>query len=70
LSSRPNPEFLLAAPPTAKCAAFIKESRMKFVDAAKPYRKSGASGGICGSPYQHLISDRSSALPFVIPTEA
>jgi hypothetical protein len=33
-----------AAPAMAACAAFIKESRMKFVDPTKPYRKSGGVG--------------------------
>jgi hypothetical protein len=28
----------------AACAAFYKESRMKFVDPTKPYRKSGGMG--------------------------
>jgi hypothetical protein len=28
----------------AACAAFIKESRMRFVDPSKPYRKSGGMG--------------------------
>jgi hypothetical protein len=29
------PDFLRGAPPTAACAAFIKESRMKFASASK-----------------------------------
>jgi hypothetical protein len=33
-----------AAPAMAACAAFYKESRMKFVDPTKPYRKSGGMG--------------------------
>jgi len=33
-----------AAPAMAACAAFYKESRMKFVDPSKPYRKSGGMG--------------------------
>jgi hypothetical protein len=33
-----------AAPAIAACAAFYKESRMKFVDLTKPYRKSGGMG--------------------------
>jgi hypothetical protein len=38
-----------AAPAMAACAAFYKESRMKFVDPTKLYRKSGGMGhpGIC-----------------------
>jgi hypothetical protein len=28
----------------AACAAFFKESRMRFVDPTKPYRKSGGMG--------------------------
>jgi hypothetical protein len=41
-----------AAPALAACAAFYKESRMKFVDPTKPYRKSGGMGhpGICALP--------------------
>jgi hypothetical protein len=44
-----------AAPPKTTYAAFIEESRMKFANATKPDRKSGGSGGICGSLNQHLI---------------
>jgi hypothetical protein len=33
-----------AAPAMATCAAFCKESRMKFVDPTKPYRKFGGMG--------------------------
>jgi hypothetical protein len=58
-----------AAPPTTTYAAFIEESRMKFADPTKLDRKSGGSGGICGSINQHPLSDGSTALPFVIPTE-
>ena len=38
-----------AAPTMAACAAFYKESRMRFVDPTRPYRKSGGMGhpGIC-----------------------
>jgi hypothetical protein len=38
------------APPTPACAAFIKESRMKFANANKLDRKSG------GSPNDRLCS--------------
>jgi hypothetical protein len=34
-------DFLHGAPPTPACAAFIKESRMKFYNASKLDRKSG-----------------------------
>jgi hypothetical protein len=37
------PDFLHEAPPTDACAAFIKESRMKFVNARKLDRKSGCT---------------------------
>jgi ferrous iron transport protein A len=37
------PDFLYAALDTTACAAFIKESRMKFVSANKLHRKSGFS---------------------------
>jgi hypothetical protein len=40
-TSRP-PNFLFAAPRTIACAAFSKESRMKFVDPTRPYRKFGS----------------------------
>jgi hypothetical protein len=33
------PDFLHGAPPTGACAAFIKESRMKFVNARELDRK-------------------------------
>ena len=38
------PDFLHGAPPTAACAAFFKESRIKFASAIKIYRKSGMWG--------------------------
>jgi hypothetical protein len=37
------PDFLHEAPPTDACAAFIKESRMKFVNARQLDRKSGCT---------------------------
>ena len=37
------PDFLQGAPPTGACAAFIKESRMKFVNARDLDRKSGCT---------------------------
>ena len=37
----PDPDFLYVAPPKTACAAFSKESRMKFASAAKVDRKSG-----------------------------
>jgi hypothetical protein len=39
------PDFLHGAPPTPACAAFIKESRMKFDNASKLDRKSGVRLG-------------------------
>jgi hypothetical protein len=39
------PDFLHGAPPTPACAAFIKESRMKFANASKLDRKSGVRWG-------------------------
>ena len=39
------PDFLHGAPPTGACAAFIKESRMKFVNARELDRKSGCTRG-------------------------
>jgi hypothetical protein len=44
------PDFLHGAPPTAARAAFIKESRMKFANASKVYRKSGVRWGERGAP--------------------
>jgi hypothetical protein len=35
-----DPDFLYAALDTTACAAFIKESRMSFVNAIQPHRKS------------------------------
>jgi hypothetical protein len=37
------PDFLHGTPPTGACAAFIKESRMKFVNARELDRKSGCT---------------------------
>jgi hypothetical protein len=37
------PDFLLAAPETTACAAFIKKSRMKLASATNLYRKSGVA---------------------------
>jgi hypothetical protein len=47
------PDFLHGAPPTAACAAFIKESRMKFANASKLDRKSGVRLGEHGAPVQN-----------------
>ena len=38
-----DPDFLYAAPDMTACAAFSKESRMKFTNANKLHRKSGGS---------------------------
>jgi hypothetical protein len=46
------PDFLHGAPPTPTCAAFIKESRMKFAGARKLDRKSGVRFGERGAPVQ------------------
>jgi hypothetical protein len=51
LRFRPKyPDFLHGAPPTPACAAFIKESRMKFANASKLDRKSGVRFGEPGAP--------------------
>jgi hypothetical protein len=42
-----DPDFLLEALARATCAAFIKESRMKFRGASKLNRKSGGSPNDC-----------------------
>jgi hypothetical protein len=39
------PDFLHGTPPTDACAAFIEESRMKFVNARELDRKSGYTLG-------------------------
>ena len=36
-----DPDFLYAALDTTACAAFIKESRMNFVNAIRPHRNPG-----------------------------
>ena len=41
---RGDPDFLYAALDRTACAAFIKESRMKFVGSPKPNRKFGFWG--------------------------
>jgi hypothetical protein len=38
-----------------KCVCRFEESRMQFADPTKLDRKSGGSGGICGSLNQHLL---------------
>jgi hypothetical protein len=38
------PDFLYAALPSVACAAFCKESRMKFIKATELHRKSGGMG--------------------------
>jgi hypothetical protein len=36
-----DPDFLYAALDTTACAAFIKESRMNFLNAIRPHRNPG-----------------------------
>ena len=43
LNKMGDPDFLHAAPDMSACAAFSKESRMKFANATKLHRKSGGS---------------------------
>jgi hypothetical protein len=40
-----DPDFLYAALDMTACAAFFKESRVRFVNANKPYGKSEGSSG-------------------------
>jgi hypothetical protein len=51
-------DFLYAALDMTACAAFFKESRVRFVNANKPYRKSewssGRTGGKNGPPSLNL----------------
>jgi hypothetical protein len=81
--TRRIPDFLLAAPSMAACAAFYKESRMKFVDPATPYRKSGdgAPGGWwhllpntvsspCGSATAQPAKWESRLLSYLLPASA
>jgi hypothetical protein len=44
LNKKGDPDFLYAAPDMTACAAFSKESRMKFANATKLHRKSGGPG--------------------------
>jgi hypothetical protein len=48
------PDFLHGAPPTSACAAFIKESRLKFDNARELDRKSGVRSGEHGAPVPDL----------------
>jgi hypothetical protein len=41
LNKMGDPDFLYAAPEMTACAAFSKESRMRFANATKLLRKSG-----------------------------
>jgi hypothetical protein len=59
------PDFLHGAPPTAACAAFIKESRMKFANARKLDRKSGVRSGERGAP----VLTSSSVERLLVPVE-
>ena len=38
------PDFLYSCLVMAACAAFIEESRMEYINATKPHRKSGVWG--------------------------
>jgi hypothetical protein len=52
----PDPDFLYVARSMTACAAFSKESRMRFANANKLHRKSGErSRGICSSPHQQQM---------------
>jgi hypothetical protein len=50
------PDFLHEAPPTSTCAAFIKESRMKVVNASKVNRKSGVRWCERGAPVRFPLA--------------
>jgi hypothetical protein len=43
LNKKGDPDFLYAALDMTACAAFSKESRMRFANATKLHRKSGGS---------------------------
>jgi hypothetical protein len=46
-----------AAPDRTACAAFIEESRMKFVNATKLNRKSREPGAPVRFPEEHLVPE-------------
>jgi hypothetical protein len=54
-----DPDFLYAALDMTACADFFKESRMRFINANKPYRKSEGSSartaGKNGAPFLNLF---------------
>jgi hypothetical protein len=50
------PDFLHGAPPIPACAAFIKESRMKFANARRLDRKSGVRFGERGAPVRFPLN--------------
>ncbi len=65
---RGDPGFPTARPKVRQRVRLcIKESRMRFVDAAKPYRKSGADGApglispVVRCPLQEPLKSRSAA---------
>jgi hypothetical protein len=51
------PDFLYATPASAECAAFIRESRMKFVDPITIYRKSGVWGTLWSVIWTEVLRD-------------
>src|ERR1700723_139221 len=55
------PDFLHGAPPTPACAAFIKESRMKFANASSSTGNPEYAGANVGHPTSSLRSFGSSA---------
>jgi hypothetical protein len=72
LSSRPERTRIscCAAVDRSACAAFRKESRMKFANATKPNRKSGvAQWRDLQFSQPATSSDRSTNPPFVIPSK-
>jgi hypothetical protein len=49
-----DPDFLYTAPPRFAYAAFCKESRMEFLDSARPHRKSGGKPDRC---FRRVVSN-------------
>ena len=58
------PGFPYAAQARATCAAFIKESRMKFINANRPHRKSGGVG------HPSVVANGKSRIERRYPTQA
>jgi hypothetical protein len=65
----PDPDLLYVAPPMTACAAFGKESRMRFANANELHRKSGGAQPR-DLQFSLMGKRRRTATRIVIPTEA